>query len=460
MSNYEKIENEIAKLSLKKRNKQTSRERVRLLQLKLYLKAKQEKEFKFYVLYDKIFLPHILQEAYRRCKAKGGSAGIDNQTFADVETYGSGKFLDELQEELRTRKYKPQAVKRVLIEKENGGKRPLGIPTIKDRVAQQACKIIIEPIWEAGFDGSSYGFRPKRAAKGAIIEIRNNLKQGKHEVYDADLSKFFDTIPHDRLEIALKERVADPRVLALIEQWLKTPIVEEDGKYTGGRKNKQGTPQGGVISPLLANIYMDLLDRIVNKVNGYFDKQGIRMIRYADDFILMAKHINQESLEKLKSLLDRMGLTLNTDKSRRVNAREASFDFLGFSFRYDQSPFAKGKRFWNIVPKSKSQKKIRQKVNDKLKRIGHFPAYAVVKELNPIIRGWMNYYRIEKVSYTQISFRKLEDYLRMRLTRFYNRKSQRKSSLYGTQAFNILVKENGLIKPYQTSGIRPVNAKR
>lgn len=459
MSTYENIENEIAKLSLKKRNEQTSRERVRLLQLKLYLKAKQEKEFKFYVLFDKIFLPHILQEAYRRCKAKGGSAGIDNQTFADVETYGRAKFLDELQEELRTRKYKPQAVKRVLIEKENGGKRPLGIPTIKDRVAQQACKLVIEPIWEADFDDLSYGFRPKRAAKGAITEIRNNLKQGKHEVYDADLSKYFDTIPHDKLEIALKERIADPRVLTLIKQWLKAPVVE-DGKYTGGKKNKQGTPQGGVISPLLANIYMNLLDRIVNKVNGYFHKQGIKMIRYADDFILMAKHINEESLAKLKSLLDRMGLTLNTDKSKRVNARESSFDFLGFTFRYDRSPFDNEKRYWNIVPKAKSQKKIRQKINDKLKHIGHFPAYAVVSELNPIIRGWMNYYRIEKVSYTQVAFRKLESYLQIRLTNFYDRKSQRKSRLYGTQAFTILVKEHGLIKPYKTSGIRPVNAQR
>lgn len=201
-------------MSLKKRNDLSSRERVRLLQLKLYLKAKQEKKFKFYVLYDKIFQPHILEEAYHRCKAKGGAAGIDNQGFTEVEAYGSEKFLNELQDELRTRKYKPQSVKRVLLEKESGGKRPIGIPTIKDRVAQQACKIIIEPLWEADFDDSSHGFRPKRTAKGAVIEIRNNLKQGKHEVYDADLSKYFDTIPHDKLEIALKERIADPRVLA------------------------------------------------------------------------------------------------------------------------------------------------------------------------------------------------------------------------------------------------------
>ena len=460
MSIYKKIESEIKLLSQKKRKEQTSHERVRLLQLKLYLKAKQEKGYKFYVLYDKIFLPHVLSEAYIRCKSKKGSPGIDKQSFADVEAYGVEKFLNELREELRTRSYKPQGVKRVWIEKASGGQRPLGIPTIKDRVAQQACKIVIEAIWEADFDDSSYGFRPKRSSKGAVIEIRDNLRKGNHVVYDADLSKYFDTIPHDKLEIALKERIADPRVLSLIKQWLKAPIVEKDGKYTGGKKNTQGTPQGGVISPLLANIYMNMVDRIVNNPKGYFQDKGIKMIRYADDFILMARHIDQDALNKLQGYLDRMGLTLNAEKSKLVNAREASFDFLGFTFRYDQSILFKGSKFWNIFPKAKSQQKIRQKLNKRLKEIGHYNAPSLVGELNPIIRGWMNYYRIEKVSYTQVAFKELESYLRQRLIRYYNRKSQRKSRLYGTQAFEILVKDYGLIQPYRTSGIRPVNAHR
>jgi len=459
-SNQEQVEQEIALLSQKKRKDMSSLERVRLLQLKLYLKAKQEKGAKFYVLYDKIFLKHILEEAYKRSKSKGGSPGIDKQTFSDVERYGREKFLAELSEELRKRTYKPQAVKRVWIEKENGGKRPLGIPTIKDRVAQQACKIVIEPIFEADFDASSYGFRPKRSAKGAIIEIRDNLKQGNQTVYDADLSKYFDTIPHDKLEIALKERIADPRVLHLIKLWLKVPIAEEDGKYTGGKGTTKGTPQGGVISPLLANIYMNLLDRIVNDPQGYFSKRGIRMIRYADDFILMSKHISQETIIIIHSYLDRMGLKINTEKSKLINATDESFDFLGFTFRYDQSIFSKEGRFWNIRPKAKSQQKIRQKINLKLKSIGHYPAEAVVYELNPILRGWLNYYNIEKVSFTQVAFRDLEDYLRNRLFRYYNRKSQRKSRLHGQQAFDKLVKEYGLIKPYKTSGLRPVNTLR
>lgn len=455
----QQVQKEINTLSQKKRKDMISRERVRLLQLKLYLKAKQESGYRFYVLYDKIFQPHILEEAYKRSNSKNGSPGIDKQSFKDVEEYGREKFLAEISEELRKRTYKPQAVKRKWIDKEGGmGKRPLGIPTIKDRVVQQACKIVIEPIFEADFDDSSYGFRPKRSAKGAITEIRDKLKKGEHMVYDADLSKYFDTIPHDKLEIVLKERIADPRVLHLIKLWLKVPIVEEDGRYTGGKGNTKGTPQGGVISPLLANIYMNLLDRIVNNPRGYFSKRGIRMIRYADDFILMSKHINQEALVRVHNYLNRMGLTINTDKSKLVIATKESFDFLGFTCRYDRSLFSKVGRFWNITPKANSRKKIRQKLNRKLKSIGHYRAEKVVLELNPIIRGWMNYYKIEKVSYTQVAFKELDDYLRKRLLRYYNRKSQRKSRLFGQQAFDKLVKKYGLIKPYVTSGIRPVNA--
>jgi len=447
-------------LSQKKRREMSSQERVRLLQLKLYLKAKQEKSYKFYILYDKLFLKYVLTESYRRCKAKGGSAGIDGMTFNDVEEYGRENFLERLGEELRKRTYKPQPVKRVWIEKENGGERPLGIPTIKDRVAQQACKMILEPIWEADFDDSSHGFRPKRSAAGAVRQIKKNLKSGMQEVYDADLSKYFDKIPHAKLEIALRERIADPRVLHLNKLWLKAPIVEEDGTYTGGKSAKKGTPQGGVISPLLANIYLNLLDRIVNKSEGYFAKQGIKMIRYADDFVLMSRHISQESIIRIEHYLNRMGLEINKEKSRKVKAKEAPFEFLGFAFRYDQSVLFEGSKFWNVIPRPKSQRKIRQKINTKLKSIGHYPAEGVVAELNPIIRGWMNYYKIENISYTQVAFRKLDDYLRARLHRFFQRKSQRKSRLHGQEAYNLLTQKYGLVVPYQTSGTRLVKALR
>lgn len=459
-SSHEKVQREIAILSQKKRKDRTAQEKVRLLQLKLYQKAKQESSYKFYILYDKLFLDHTLKEAYRRCKAKAGAPGVDAVTFEQVEEAGREHFLAEIQEELRKRTYKPKPVKRVWIEKENGGQRPLGIPTIKDRVVQQACKMVVEPIFEADFDDSSHGFRPKRSAKDAISEIKDNLKKGMHTVYDADLSKYFDTIPHDKLMVTLRERIADPRVLTLIKRWLKTAIVEEDGTYTGGKSSSEGTPQGGVISPLLANVYMNLIDRIVNRPDGHYDRQGIKMIRYADDFILMSRHIHQEAVVRLHKYLKRMGLTINEEKSKLVNAKETAFDFLGFTMRYDRSIIKKGTKFWNVVPKPKSQKKIKQKVNTKLKQIGHYPAEQVVSQLNPIIRGWMNYYEIKGVSYTQVAFRKLDNYLRSRLDRYYNRKSQRKSRLHGQQAYELLTQNYGLVVPYVSSGRRPVNAKR
>jgi RNA-directed DNA polymerase len=199
-------------------------ERVQTLQEKLYQKAKQERGYKFYVLYDKMFIAYMLREAWKSVKANGGSPGVDRLTIADVEQYGVDQYLVELGEELRKRTYRPQAVKRVMIPKANGGERPLGIPTVRDRIAQTVCKMILEPIFEADFEDSSFGFRPGRSSKEAITAIKENLKGGNTEVYDADLSKYFDTIPHDKLQKVLKERIADPRMLRLINQWLKAPV--------------------------------------------------------------------------------------------------------------------------------------------------------------------------------------------------------------------------------------------
>ena len=332
-------------------------ERVRMLQEKLYCKAKQEREYKFYILYDKMFIPFMLQEGYRKVKANGGSPGIDGVNFSDIEVNGLEVYLKTIGEELRKRTYQPQAVKRVWIDKANGGKRPLGIPTIKDRIIQAVCKMIIEPIYEADFEECSYGFRPERSSKDAMKEIKEHLQRGKTEVLDADLSSYFDTIPHDRLMILLKQRISDLRILELIEKWLKSPIYE-DGKFTGGKKNKVGTPQGGVISPLLANIYMHLVDRMVNNVKQLFFKQGIKIVRYADDFVLMGQRITEEAIEKLKETLSRMGLTLNEKKTRLIQAKETPFQFLGFIIRYDKDISGKENRYWNIQASGKSKNKI------------------------------------------------------------------------------------------------------
>jgi len=238
-------------------------EKIRDFQRKIYRKAKQEKEFRFYILYDKIISKRFLLGAYYRVKKNDGKPGVDGVSFEDIENEGLDSFIDELHKELKDKSYKPSPVMRVYIPKANGKQRPLGIPTIKDRVVQMSCKLVIEPIFEADFEDNSYGFRPERKAADAIKAIKENLEDGKTEVYDADLSSYFDTIPHDKLMYLVGRRISDKHTLNLIKKWLKAPI-KEDGKILGGKKNKQGTPQGGVISPLLANIYLNLMDKLIN----------------------------------------------------------------------------------------------------------------------------------------------------------------------------------------------------
>jgi len=430
----------------KKRCEMNSRERLQQLQRKLYLKAKQAPEYKFYILYDKVFLDYVLKESYRIVKSRGGGAGIDNVGFQEIEAIGLESYLSEIADQLRSRRYRPAAIKRVWIAKATGGRRPLGIPTIRDRIVQAACKLIIEPIFEADFEDSSYGFRPKRSAHGAIKAIKRHLQSGKSEVYDADLRGYFDSIPHDKLLKVLSERISDKRILWLIKLWLKAPVYE-DGNYSSGKKRKAGTPQGGVLSPLLANIYLHLLDRIVNNPKSVFARYGIELIRYADDFILMGHLIPEMVLNRLHELLRRMGLRINPEKSKRVNAKESPFDFLGYTVRYDRSIYDTRKRFWHIKPSEASQRRMRQSINMLLKRIGHYGPDDVVRSLNERLRGWLNYYDIPGVSYTKIARRKLNWYMRHRLNRYYNRKSQRKSRLYRQQAFKILVDKYGLIDP-------------
>ncbi len=430
-----------------------SGERVRLLQEKLYCKAKQERGYRFYVLYDKVFIAYLLQEAYKRVKASGGTPGKDGQTFEAIEEYGLEKFLEELREDLRKQTYRPEAVKRIWIPKANGGERPLGIPTIRDRVAQMACKIVIEPIFEADFEDSSYGFRPGRRAQDAIEAIKGHLMEGKTEVLDADLSAYFDTIPHEKLKKTLELRIADPRILRLIKLWLQCPVIEK-GKNQG--KSKKGTPQGGVISPLLANIYMHLVDRIVNNSDSLFQQAGIKIVRYADDFILIGKKITQEATSKLRELLARMGLVLNETKTHLVKATEEPFSFLGFTVRYDKDVRGRNKRYWNIIPAAKSEKKLREKIRAYLQAGGHYAPQKVAEGLNVILRGWLTYYDIPGVSYPAMSKRRLRYYLINKLYRYYNRKSQRRSRLYGSQAYEILVQRYGLIEPTKFSVKRPL----
>lgn len=419
-------------------------ERVLDFQRKIYQKAKQEKEYRFYVLYDKIKLPHFLRQAYNLCKKNKGSAGVDNITFDKIEESGVEEFLKSIARELTEFTYKPQAVLRVNIPKGDGKTRPLGIPTIKDRVIQMAVKLAVEPIFEADFEESSYGFRTSRSAHDAVGEIKKKLQKGKAEIFDADLSAYFDTIPHNELMLLVSKRISDKHILQLIKMWLKAPVYENK-RYTGGKKNKVGTPQGGVISPLLANIYLHLIDRAVNKASGIFRKYGVEIVRYADDFVLMGNKIPEEVIKYLKGLLNRMKLKINEEKSRMLNGYNEAFNFLGFTFRYSNGIYKRNRKYWNITPSEKSQKKLRENIRDYLRNNGHKPPEKIARELNAIMRGWINYFSIEKISYPAVAKRKLRYYLYMKLNRFYKRKSQRKCKLYSKGALDYLIERYGLI---------------
>ncbi len=422
-------------------------ERVQDLQRKLYRKAKQDKEFRFYVLYDKVRLPHFLREAYKRSKAKKGSPGVDGVSFKDVEAYyGVDKFISEIIEELENRTYKPQAVLRVKIPKANGGTRLLGIPTIKDRVIQMAVKLVTEPIFEADFEDNSYGFRPRRSAGNAVREIKQNLQDGKSDIFDADLSAYFDTIPHKELMHLLALRISDKNVLHLIKMWLKAPVME-DGRPKGGKKNKVGTPQGGVISPLLANIYLHLLDKAVNRTGGIFQRNGVKIVRYADDFVLMARKIPEECLEYMDWMFSKMKLKLNEEKSRLLCAKEEPFDFLGHTFRFSDDLYGRPVKYWNVEPSKKSQKKVRSNIRDYLKSNGHKAPQVLADDLNSILRGWINYFTIKGVTYPNKAKRNLRHYLGKKLKSYYKRKSQRKCKLYNQGALRVLVDKYGLIDP-------------
>lgn len=427
------------------RPKQTDEERVRDFQRKLYRKAKEDKGFRFYVLYDKVRLPYVLREAYRLSRAKKGAPGVDGKSFEDIEREtGSEAFLDGIRLELETKTYKPSPVKRVYIPKANGKMRPLGIPTIKDRVIQRACKIVIEPIFEADFEEESYGFRPKKSAAKAIVKIKENLEEGRTEVLDADLSAYFDTIPHHELLVLIGMRISDKNVIHLIKLWLNAPIFE-DGETRSGKGC--GTPQGGVISPLLANIYMNLVDKAVKRIGGAFRPYGVTIVRYADDFILMARNLPPAAIAYLKNMLARMKLTLNEEKTRIVDAKRESFNFLGFTFEYADDLHGRDRKYLRITPSAKALQRIRDNVRDYVKRKRHLGPHEFAGGLNAILRGWMNYYSIQGVSYPKEAFRKLRWYLVDRLYRFFRRKSQRRCKLSNRGALRWLVEKQGLIDP-------------
>src|SRR5271155_499462 len=309
--------------------------KIRMLQRKLYHKAKEEPSCRFYLLYDKVYREDILAHAYALAKSNQGAPGVDGQSFRDIESRGLEEWLSGVREELRAKTYQPQAVRRVMIPKPGGGERPLGIPTIRDRVVQTAAKLVLEPIFEADLDPAAYGYRPGRSGADAIKEVHALLCRGYTDVVDADLSKYFDTIPHQDLMRSVARRIVDRHVLWLIKLWLKAPVEErnDDGKrrLTGGKSSTCGTPQGGVVSPLLANLYMNRFLkhwRATRRGEAY----QARVVSYADDFVILSRRSAGEALAWTRQVMTKLGLALNEAKTAVRDARREPFDFLGYSF--------------------------------------------------------------------------------------------------------------------------------
>ena len=375
----------------------TTPDEIRTLQRKLYTKAKQESAYRFYALYDKVWRADILMFAYRLVRANKGSPGIDGMNFDDIEQkIGVDRFLLELAQDLKSKTYHPSPVRRVMIPKADGSQRPLGIPTIRDRVAQMAVKLVIEPIFEADFCPNSYGFRPKKSAHDAVDEIAEALHQGYTQVIDADLSKYFDSIPHAKLLAVVAERIVDSAILHVIKLWLKAPVIEEDKDGTkknvgGGKANSKGTPQGGVISPLLSNCYLHLFDRIWEKHHLRW-KLKARIVRYADDFVVLCAGAVDAPLTTVRHVLDRLDLTLNETKTRIVDARQESFNFLGFAIRVSKG-LKSGKSYPHVCPAPKSLAKIKDRITHTTARErAPIPLEAIVGSMNASLRGWSGYF--------------------------------------------------------------------
>jgi RNA-directed DNA polymerase len=424
-------------------------DQVERLRKKLYEKAKREPDFRFYSLYDKVCWVETLERAYRQAKANAGAAGVDGVRFEDIEAYGVERWLAELRQELVEETYRPHPVRRVMIPKPGGGERPLGIPTIRDRVAQTAVVLLLEPIFEADFEDNVYAYRPERSAHDALVEVKKRLYEGQQHVVDADVTQYFDTIPHAELLQSVGRRVADGKILHLLKLWLKSPVEERDERgnrrMTGGKKSKRGTPQGGVISPLLANIYINRLLRHWRKT-GACERLG-QIVSYADDFVILCASRRQaeESLSQVSHWLEKLGLTIHPTKTRLCYAWEESFDFLGYTFgpaRHWQT----GKRFIASRPSKKSQKRLKEKIDTLLHRGNPTPWPELRSRLNRLLSGWAEYFSF---GHTSQAYSAIHWHVGVRARRFLCRRHKLRVGETTRFGFGEVYGEMGVLDLYQ-----------
>lgn len=404
------------------------------LRQKLYEKAKREPTFRFYTLYGLIARLDVLEAAWTLVADNGGAPGVDGVTIQQLKTSPGGvaTLVATLHQELQLKRYKPQAVRRVYILKANGKRRPLGIPTIRDRVVQAAARLILEPIFEADFLEASYGYRPGRQAHEALAAIARNVQEGRAEIYDADMQAYFDSIPHDKLLKCVERRVADRSVLRLLRLWLEAPVEERDenGRPTRRRPTQGiGTPQGGVISPLLANLYLHWLDVRFHRRSGPGTWANARLVRYADDFVIMAKYIGPRISAWVEATVQGwLGLTINREKTRIVRLmpkHDARLDFLSYTFRYDWDRHGRGTRYFTVVPSTKALARMKQALRELISSRNKFtPVSQLIGRVNRKLRGWQNYFSFGR---PRGAYRVLNAFVIARLTHQLQHRSQRPS---------------------------------